>query len=223
MKEDERYMQKEENVYLDLNRLIITKKSGVKIKDLGNVLCQNKELQRKIGELTVCHMQAYKDKTQVVSAMKVMDVILREYETVSIQNIGETDTIITFKPEKEKSNLGSKSKILQAMRVFFVGMLLFFGAAFSIMSFHTDVSIQDLFARIFTMMTGHKSNHFTILEISYSIGIFLGVLVFFNRFGKKKVTHEPTPVQVQMREYEKDVDNTFIENVTREGEKIDVE
>ena len=56
---------------------------------------------------------------------------------------------------------------------------------------------------------------FTILEISYSIGIGLGVLIFFNHFGHLKLSDDPTPMQVQMRTYEDDVNRTLIEQAAR--------
>ena len=62
-----------------------------------------------------------------------------------------------------------------------------------------------------------------MLEICYSIGLGLGILVFFNHIGHKKVTHDPTPIQVQMRTYEQEVDTTFIENCSRKGTNIDVD
>ena len=50
----------------------------------------------------------------------------------------------------------------------------------------------------------------------------MGILVFFNHIGKKKITSDPTPIQVEMRKYEQDVDMTFIENAGRKGHEHDV-
>ena len=44
----------------------------------------------------------------------------------------------------------------------------------------------------------------------------------FNHIGKKKITSDPTPIQVEMRKYEKDVDTAFIENAGRKGHEHDV-
>ena len=73
-----------------------------------------------------------------------------------------------------------------------------------------------LFSQIYTLVTGNVSSSFTILEISYSVGIGLGVLFFFNHFGKRKLTDDPTPMQVQMRIYEDDVNKTIMEEAERE-------
>ncbi len=45
----------------------------------------------------------------------------------------------------------------------------------------------------------------------------MGILVFFNHIGKKKITSDPTPIQVEMRKYEQDVDMAFIENAEERG------
>ena len=70
---------------------------------------------------------------------------------------------------------------------------------------------------------GTKSDGVTELEIFYCLGLPVGILAFFNHVGKKKITPDPTPIQVQMRKYEQDVDTTFIEEAEREGNSLDVD
>ena len=77
---------------------------------------------------------------------------------------------------------------------------------------------QHFFEQIYTQVTGQAATGFTVLEISYSVGIGLGVLFFFNHFGRMKLTDDPTPMQVQMRLYEDDVNNTIIEDASRKKE-----
>ena len=72
------------------------------------------------------------------------------------------------------------------------------------------------------MITGREGSGFTVLEISYSIGLSLGILIFFNHLGKKRFTVDPTPMEVQMRLYENDIQTTLVENAAREGVEIDV-
>jgi len=59
------------------------------------------------------------------------------------------------------------------------------------------------------------------LEISYSVGLIVGVTLFFNHFGKRKVTLDPTPIEVQMRLYEDQVDTTVIQNASRKESGVD--
>ena len=82
-----------------------------------------------------------------------------------------------------------------------------------------DVDVGGLFSQIYTQVTGQTSGHFTVLEITYSIGIGLGVLFFFNHFGHMKITDDPTPMQIQMRLYEENVNKTLIKDIDRTSEK----
>lgn len=84
------------------------------------------------------------------------------------------------------------------------------------MTFNNDVDIDGSPQPVLhSLFHGKSSSGFTILEISYSIGIGLGVLIFFNHFGHLKLSDDPTPMQVQMRTYEDDVNRTLIEQAAR--------
>ena len=101
-------------------------------------------------------------------------------------------------------------------------LITFCGAAFSIMAFNNDVSTSRLFSQIYEYVTGDVSDGFTILEVSYSVGITVGILVFFNHFGKKRFTVDPTPMEVQMRLYENDIQTTLVEDASRREQELDV-
>ena len=102
-------------------------------------------------------------------------------------------------------------------------LVVFFGGAFTIMSFNNDIGITELFGKFYEQVTGAEQSGVTELEVMYCIGLALGILVFFNHFGKHKITPDPTPIQVQLRKYEQDVDTTFIQNAGRGGKEIDVD
>ena len=69
---------------------------------------------------------------------------------------------------------------------------------------------------------GQEANGPSILSLTYSIGLLVGVIVFFNHAAQKRLTDDPTPFQVQMRLYERDVNDTFIKGAGRKKEEIDV-
>ena len=127
------------------------------------------------------------------------------------------------KPSSTSSNLVVTSKSSRKLLLpgFFV--LLFFGAAFTIMAFNNDVGVTDVFAKFYQQITGTESNGITELEICYSIGLAVGIIVFFNHVGHKKITHDPTPIQIEMRKYETDLDTAFINNAERRGHSVDVD
>ena len=60
------------------------------------------------------------------------------------------------------------------------------------------------------------------MEFAYSIGLDVGIIGFLNHNGKRRLAKDPTPVEVEMRKYEKDVNTTLVETASREGKTIDV-
>ena len=91
------------------------------------------------------------------------------------------------------------------------------------MAFHNDISIIRVFDRIYTLVTGQESDSVTVLEISYSIGLALGIIVFFNHIGGRRITRDPTPIEVEMRVYEDQVNSALTETADREGKTLDAD
>ena len=89
------------------------------------------------------------------------------------------------------------------------------------MTFNEDASVQEIFAKLYVLVTGSETST-GVLEFSYSIGIPLGIILFFDHFSKLKMDSDPTPLQVELRLYEKDVNEAIIENAGKEGKKKDV-
>ena len=54
------------------------------------------------------------------------------------------------------------------------------------------------------------------LEVSYSVGLSVGIILFFNHIGGRRITKDPTPLEVAMRNYEEDVNRALIELADRE-------
>ncbi len=85
------------------------------------------------------------------------------------------------------------------------------------MAFNNDVSTVDMFGQFYTLMTGQESDGFTILELTYSLGLSAGIIAFFNHIGGRRLSKEPTPIEVEMRLYEDDVNTTLINTSSRNG------
>lgn len=97
-----------------------------------------------------------------------------------------------------------------------IGVIIFFGSSFSIMAFHNDIGLVDLFAQIYEQVIGYAPEHVGGLEIGYSVGLAAGILVFFNHFSLKKRENDPTPLQVEMSKYEQDIEDT-IQRISKKG------
>ena len=111
---------------------------------------------------------------------------------------------------------------LRAGMGFSLGAAAFFGAAFAIMTFNNDANVTDVFAKFYEMIIGTRADGPTILEASYSVGLALGILLFFNHFASWKITVDPTPIEVEMRLYEENLNKTLIKNGGRKESGVDV-
>ena len=58
-----------------------------------------------------------------------------------------------------------------------------------------------------------------IINLPYSIGIAVGIIVFFNQLCGKKITSDPTPIEVEMTEYEKQIEDNIIDTLSTERGK----
>ncbi|MCD8119050.1 MAG: stage V sporulation protein AA [Lachnospiraceae bacterium] len=141
-----------------------------------------------------------------VSVIEIYRKIHEIYPNLAINNIGETDIVIKKKSAKRRH------PARQAAKIVFVCLTIFFGAAFAIMAFNNDVSVGVMFSRIYNLITGKDSEGTTIVHVMYSVGLAVGILVFYNHFGSRKLTTDPTPVQIEMNTYEEDVNHTIIAN-----------
>jgi stage V sporulation protein AA len=210
-----------DTLYVKIEKSTLLQNRHVTLQDIATIVSNNQAMVRQLKQMKVYSFSngsdAAKDQTQVFSIMKIIQMIQQEYPNVEVVNLGEADFVLEYKTEKEQP------KWLEICKTVFLSIVIFFGASFTIMAFNNDISVTDIFSKLYRQVMGKVSNGYTELEFCYSIGLSIGVLIFFNHLGKKKITHDPTPIQVEMRKYEKDVDDTFIENADRGGKSIDVE
>lgn len=181
----------------------------VYLQDIVKLSCSNSKILNRLRVLHVASLDPKRPGRYVLSAMDLIREIQKKEPDLEITHIGEPSFIITYQTKPNTSTAWCWCKVI------FVCLASFFGAAFSIMTFNNDVDVPALFQQITAQVTDQDGSSFPALAISYSVGIGLGVLFFFNHFGHIKLTDDPTPMQVQMRLYENDVNTTIIEDQER--------
>ncbi len=186
------------------------------VKDIASVYCAEKEICAKAKSLKVHQFKQQEKKRQVISVLKVIEIIEKECPGISVENIGENATLI------ELVDVNKHKGIVQWIKLAFVACISFFGTGFTIAAFHNDININKIFERVYEMVMGYPSDGYSILEVSYSIGVAVGIIVFFNHIGGRRITKDPTPIEVEMKLYETDVNKALIETADREGKTIDV-
>ncbi len=204
----------QEILYIKLDKDVEVTVADVYLKDLGSVFSKDDTIVNKCESLKICTFKEGQNR-KVISVMKIIEMISDAYPGIIIENIGETDIIIEHVKQEKKGRYRKLPKII------FVSLISFFGTAFTIMAFHNDIQIQELFNKMHTMIAGYESNGHSILELSYSVGLCIGIIVFFNHIGGKRISADPTPIEVEMRIYEEDVNKTLIENAERMNIEVD--
>lgn len=205
-----------EILYIKTERNTEVTTEEVYLKDIGKMTCTDNHILAKVKAMKVHHFQNTQEKRCVISILKIIEEIQKFYPNLTIENIGETDMIIELVKEEDKKGFGVYAKIVV------VALLSFFGTAFTIMAFHNDVGIHEVFSLFYEIVMGQKSDGMTVLEVCYSVGLAAGIIVFFNHVGGRRITKDPTPIEVAMRTYEDDVNNALVETANREGKTRDV-
>lgn len=191
-------------VYIKSEKCILIEKKIVKIGDIADIRSFDETMIKDIREIIIYNFEGKKTDRYVMSVMDIIIAIQNKYEDAIIINIGESDFIIEY-------NTKNSEKIwLEVLKVAIIGVIVFFGAAFAIMSFHEDVGMSDLFEDIYKLIMGNEKESVPVIEVTYSIGLFLGILIFYNRFGRKQSLNDPSPLEMEMKTYEDTVNDTLI-------------
>lgn len=201
---------KDETLYLKIDRNIRIHSTPVSLKDVATVLCREKTVENRAKTIKLPTSEIRGPGRYVFSVTDVIETVQQEMPGLEVCNLGESDFILTMEKTKKTSEAWSWCKTV------LVSFLSFFGAAFSIMAFNNDIGITNLFGQLYRQFTGEASDGFTVLEVTYSLGVGIGILVYFNHFSRKKRTTDPSPLEVEMRTYEDEVDTTLIEAEGRE-------
>ena len=179
----------DETLYLKLDKNMQIKTDKVMLGDIAQIICSTNSVENKVKTLKLPTEQIKGPGRYVFSVVDVIKVIHTEYPKLQVNNIGESDFILTVEKEKTHGNIENWLKTA------FVCLLAFLA------------------------FTGEKTSGFTLLEISYSIGVGTGILIFFHHFARKRNISDPTPLEVEMRTYEDEVDTTVIESSGRSAKK----
>lgn len=191
------------------NRLKVSPTYEVKLGDVAQLAGDSSVVELLQNEI-VYKITAH-DKTHVViDVMKVIEIIQQKASHVQINLLGSGQTLVEIIYEKKKKH-----------PIFFglVWLLLFIGAALAIIYFHEDVSMQQVHQRLYYMITGEFNAQPLLFQIPYSLGLGLGMVLFFNHVFQKRINEEPSPLEVEMFQYQQSLDQYVIVNENKDNMK----
>ena len=204
-------------LYIQAKRNVEAQNDEVLLGDAASIYCEDAAVRAKANSMRIHKFHQGQETRTVISMMKIIEKLTQMSPGLTVESIGESAIVLEKIPAKKYKGP------LVVWKIILVAAVSFFGTAFTIMAYHNYIGISDVFMRIYEIVTGEESSGCTTLEIAYSVGLCLGIIVFYNHVGGRRITKDPTPLEVEMRNYERDVNTTLVETAEREGMEIDVD
>ncbi len=191
-------------VFLRANgKVSLPKSKSVLLKDLVEISA-DKEIKKKLENLSY-PVNIKGNSNILISVISLITFIKENIDNVDLVVIGETDILISFQDDNINTDKYKK------LRVLVVCSLLFIGSITAIINFHSDVDMKTAHTVIYKIITGVETDRPLLLQIPYSLGIGVGMAVFFNHIFKKQINNEPTPLEMEIYSYQQSVDE-YIKN-----------
>lgn len=164
---------------------LVTRANGTRVKSAPD----------KAGELVV------------VSGLDVVRAVAQETGATRISLHGEDETVVYVEGSHDMQGDRTGTRLLlTAFRVGLIWVVLFVGSGLAIMNFHADVEMGRVLARIYEMITEERVSRLPLsVIVPYSVGIGLGIAVFFNRIPFPGRRREPSPLDIEIYLYDQNV------------------
>lgn len=187
-------------LYLRLKkRISIVPESTVTLGQVARLLPSTGS-EHKYKQLELYKHQLQDGNRVVIDVLQVIRALKDLEPELIVEAYGDPQVLVMVE------NNSSKPRLIILVGVW---LLLFFGAGLAIMNFHADVSMMEVHTRIAELLTGRKLEHPLWFQIPYSVGIGLGMIVFFNHIFKKKFNEEPNPLELELYTYQETI-NAYV-------------
>ena len=177
----------------------------VKIQDIAE-LDGDPALVKRARDLILSEIQHTHPHSFRLDILDLTRILRRFCPNAEVNNVGATEVLVHYRPTKPQ-----RKPVLEFLKVCFIGAILFWGAAVSLMSFQNEASLPEIFSNIHYLCTGEVTQRPTLLLISYTIGIAVGIILFFNHWAGIKIKEDPTPVEVEYVSYKKEIESCMLD------------
>lgn len=183
---------------------------NILIKDIGTVYCKDENIQKKIENLKLIKTKKEEDWDYIDNTY-VTNKILEYNPQLDINILGATDVLIEIKSQEPDN------KIFQFIKVAFVSIILFLGSGIAIVNFYEDVNMIASLNKIYYSITGINKSKPMIFTIPYTLGLGLGVIIFFSRVisSSKRRKKEPGPMELELYLYDSDMEDYILDDIKK--------
>lgn len=201
-----------EKIYLELKKKqTIDVNDSLKVMDIADVYCSNYKTEKKVNDI-IAYVSSSDEDWDFLNTISVSKIILDKYPNLDIEFLGTSEIILEIK-SREKINA-----VFEVLKITFVSLTLFFGAALGIMYFHEDVNMSKALEHLYFSFTGEKKSNPLLMNIPYSLGLGIGMITFFtkNKSSSKRRRMEPGPMEMELYLYDLDMEDYIMNDIKKE-------
>ncbi|MGG1313527.1 MULTISPECIES: stage V sporulation protein AA [Cohnella] len=192
----------DQTIYLRLRRrIVVPPEAEITLGDVA-VLETGPALKERLASLPLLRVKPADGSLLVIDMLLIVRKIREAWPDAVVETFGEPHVLVEVAD-------GGKVKPRRALLVV-AWLVLFFGSGMTIINFHADVDMPEVQKRITELMTGKREWHPWLFQIPYSLGLGLGMLLFFNRLFRRRLNDEPNPLEVEMFMYQENVNHYVI-------------
>lgn len=176
-------------------KVVLKRGKPIYLRDLCYLYVPQHTRER-LQQMVIYHPQERDGNYLVIDILWVLQKLQEVVPQLEIEYVGANRIIVEMEVKRRR---------MQPLFVVLVWLLLFFGSGMAIMNFHTDVSMHQVHQKLYHLIMGEKEARPLLIQIPYSIGIGVGMILFFNHLFRKRINDEPSPLEVEMFLYDQNV------------------
>ena len=138
-----------QTVYIKPELSCMVSHKKITVADVCQVYASEEKQAKLVRNVSLFQVSKQEKQKFSVSALYLIRHIMDEVPGIMVVNLGVPDLLIEYKPpEPEK-------KWQDILKALIVGTIVFFGSAFTIMTFNEDASLPVIFERIYESVSGN--------------------------------------------------------------------
>ncbi len=173
----------------------IQKGEGIRLSQIAHMIVDD-EHESALHAILIAQANEIEGTHQLIDIIHIITKIKEKFPSIQIEHFGEPHVLVEIQTRTRKPHL---------LLILPVWLILFIGSGLAIMNFHTDVSMVEVHQRLYELLTGNQDDTPRMIQVPYSIGIGLGMILFFNHIYKKKINEEPSPLELEMYTYQESI------------------
>src|SRR5699024_9661566 len=169
----------------------------IRVSDIAYLSGADSMLIKQLKSVVIYRVTQADHDYAVIDSIQLIDVLYNAFPTIQWELIGFTETVL---------NIEHKELKCFSVKFIIACFVLIVGSAKTNINFHYDVSMLKVHPKLHLRFTGQNVQQPLWLQIPYSIGNGIGMILFLNHWFKKQLNEEPSPLELELFTYEQKIE-----------------